>query len=183
MSRHQDFGSLRLFFNMYPRLGLLFWVIASGGCSPSTEKVTAAPDWRRVPVTLELRLAQGARAPDLVPAAVHGQSATVYLRPQAQLSNRHIARVEAVKTRLGKGLILDVWFTKEGAARLAEVTGNHIGDSLAVLVNSVVVSVPIIQGTLGGDPKLPSQIGVPLEAEEAAQLAAAIAKTWPPASR
>jgi len=167
---------------MYLCLALFFCVIASGACSPSAEEARTAPDWRRVPVALELRLAQGAPAPELVPAAVYGQGATVYLQPQAQLSNSHIARVEAVKTRLGKGLILDVWLTQAGSARLAEVTGNHIGDSLAVLVNSVVVSVPIIQGTLGRDPKLPSQIGVPLEPEEAGHLAAAISKTWPAAS-
>jgi preprotein translocase subunit SecD len=163
------------------RFAVSLWLITSYACSPSTGKVKAAPDWRRVPVSLELRLAEGAPAPDLVPAAVYGQAATVYLHPEAQISNSHIARVEAVKTRLEKGLILEVWLTKAGAKRIAEVTGQHIGDSLAVLINSVVVSVPIIQDTLGGDTKLPNSIGVPLEAEEAGQLAAAVSKTWPPA--
>jgi preprotein translocase subunit SecD len=106
----------------------------------------------------------------------------VYLRPEPRLSNSHIARVEAVKTRLGRGLILEVRFTKAGARLVAEMTGNHIGDSLAVLIDSVVVSVPVIQDTLGRDPTLPNDIGVPLEAEEAQQLALAVAKTWPPAS-
>jgi preprotein translocase subunit SecD len=164
------------------RFAISLWVIASCACSPSSGKARAVPDWRRVPVSLELRLAEGAPAPELVPAAVYGQAATVYLHPEAQLSNSHIARVEAVKTRLGRGLILEVWVTKAGAERLAQVTGNHIGDSLAVLINSVVVSVPIIQDTLGGDPKLPISIGVPLGAEEVGQLAAAVSKTWPPAS-
>ncbi len=62
---------------------------------------------------------------------------------------------------------------------MKEVTGRHVGDSLAVLIDSVVVSVPIIQQAMGGDPKLPSDIGVPLEPEEAQQLAAAVSKTWP----
>jgi preprotein translocase subunit SecD len=167
---------------MYLRLAISLWVIASWACSPSTGKAKAAPDWRRVPVSLELRLAEGAPAPGLVPATVYGQGATVYLHPEVQVSNSHIARVEAVKTRLGKGLILEVWLTKAGAERLAGVTGRHIGDSLAVLINSVVVSVPIIQETLGRDTKLPNSIGVPLGAEEAEQLAAAVSKTWPPAS-
>jgi preprotein translocase subunit SecD len=165
---------------MYLRFAVSLWAIASWACSPSTEKARVAPDWRRVPVSLELRLAEGAPGPDLVPARVYGQSGTVYLHPDVQLSNSHVARVEAVKTRLGEGLILDVWLTKAGAERLAQVTGGHIGDSLAVLINSVVVSVPTIQDTLGRNPKLPNSIGVPLEAEEAGQLAAAVSKTWPP---
>jgi preprotein translocase subunit SecD len=167
---------------MYLRLSVSVWVSASWACSPSTEKVTTAPDWKKVPVAIELRLAQGAPGPDLVPAAVYGQAGTVYLHQEAPLSNSHIARVEPVKTRLGEGLVLQVWFTKAGAQQLAEVTGGHIGDSLAVLINGVVVSVPVIQDTLGRDPRLPNDIGVPLKAEEVQQLATAVSKTWPPAS-
>jgi preprotein translocase subunit SecD len=110
---------------------------------------------------------------------VYGQAKTVYLHPEAQLSNRDIARVEAVQTRIGKGLVLQVWLTRAGAARIKEATGRHIGDSLAVLIDSVVVAVPIIQQPIGGDPKLPTDIGVPLEPKEAQQLAAAVSKTWP----
>ena len=157
-------------------VGLL--VVASWACSPSEK--ARAPDWNRVPVSLELRLAESSPAAGLVPAAVYGQGKTVYLRPEAQLSNRDIARVEALKTRIGKGLILQVWLTKAGAARIKEATGRHIGDSLAVLIDSVVVAVPVIQQAIGGDPKLPNDIGVPLEPKEAQQLAAAVAKTWPP---
>jgi preprotein translocase subunit SecD len=158
-------------------------VIASWACSPSSEKVKTAADWQRVPVAIELRLAEGAPAPELVPAAVYGQAHTVYLHPEAQLSNADIARVEAVKTRIGNGLDLEVWLTKAGAARMADVTAHHIGDSLAVLVNSVVVSVPIIPSTLDLGTKLPASIGVPLGPEEAGQLARAVSKTWPPAPR
>src|SRR5688572_33030864 len=126
----------------YLRLAMCLSVIASWGCSPDAK--ARAPDWKRVPVSLELRLAEGSPAPGLVPAAVYGQGKTVYLHPEAQLSNRDIARVEAIQTRIGKGLILQVWLTKAGAARIKKVTGSHIGDSLAVLIDSVVVSVPRI---------------------------------------
>jgi preprotein translocase subunit SecD len=161
------------------RFALILSVAASWTCAPSGK--ARSPDWKQVPVSLELRLAQGAPGPGLVPAAVYGQGKTVYLHPESRISNRDIAKVEAVQTRIGKGLILQVWLTKAGAARLKEVTGKHIGDSLAVLIDSVVVSVPIIQEAIGADPKLPNDIGVPLEPKEAQQLAAAVAKTWPPA--
>jgi preprotein translocase subunit SecD len=107
----------------------------------------------------------------------------VYLDPEAALSNTHIARVEAVKARIGTGLILQIWLTKAGAKRIADVTAQHIGDSLAVLVNSVVVSLPVIRQTLNPGTKQPSQVGVPLGPKEAGQLARAVSETWPPAQR
>lgn len=151
--------------------------MATWACSPSSEKVKAF-DWTQVPVSIELRLAEGAPAANLVPAQVYGQGETVYLHRAPELSNTHIARVEAVKTRIGEGLILQVWLTQAGARRIAGLTARHIGDSLAILVNSVVVSVPIIQETIDPGTKRPSDIGVPLRAEEAEQLARAVARTW-----
>ena len=167
---------------MYLRFATSLWLIAAGACSSSTGKEEAA-DWRRVPVSIELRLAEGAPAPSLVPARVYGQADTVYLHPEAQLSNSGIARVEAAKVRSRRGLVLELWLTKAGAERLAKVTGQHIGDSLAVLINSVVVSVPRIEEPIGGDTQAPSHVGVPLLPEEAEQLAEAVSKTWPPAPR
>jgi hypothetical protein len=148
-------------------------------CSSGAEKAKAAPDWRQVPVSIELRLAQGSPGPGLVPAAVYGQNRTVYLHPEPRLSNPDFARVEAVKTRIGKGLILQVWHTRAGAARMAELTRQHIGDSLAILIDSVVLAVPVIQQTLNPGTQRSSDIGVPLEPKEADQLALAVSKTWP----
>ena len=165
--------------DVYFRIAISLLVTVTLGCSPNPK--ARGPDWQKIPVTLELRLARGAPGPGLVPAPVYGQAKTVYLHSEAELSNSDIARVEAVKTRIGKGLILQVWLTKAGAARVKEATGRHIGDSLAVLIDSVVVAVPVIEQAIGGDPKLPNDIGVPLEPKEAQQLAAAVSKTWPAA--
>jgi hypothetical protein len=159
-------------------LAVCLSVIASWACSP--EARPRVPDWNRVPVSLELRLAEGSPGPGLVPATVYGQGKTVYLHPEVQLAKPDIVRVEAVKTRIGQGLILQIWLTRAGAARLKEATGSHIGDSLAVLIHSVVMAVPVIQQAIGGDPKLPIDMGVPLEPKEAQQLAASVSKTWPP---
>ena len=117
-----------------------------------------------------------------MPAVVYGQGKTVYLGAEALLSGKDIARVEAIQTRIGKGLILQVWLTKAGAARVKQATGRHIGDSLAVLIDSVPVAIPIIRQAIGGDPGLPNDIGVPLEPKEAQRLANAVSKTWPSAS-
>ena len=152
-------------------------------CSASGDKSAVKPEWSRVPVALELRVAQGASGPALVPQQVYGQSKTVYLHPQAQISNADVARVEAVKTRIGQGLILQVWYTRSGARKIAELTRQHIGDSLAVLINSVVVATPVIQETINPGTQTSSDIGVPLEPKEANQLALAVSKTWPVAGK
>jgi preprotein translocase subunit SecD len=164
---------------VYGAFAFCVWVIASGGCSPSSEKAKP-PDWGQVPVAIELRLARGAPAPGFVSATVNGQPDAVYLDPEVALSNTHISRVEAIKTRIGKGLVLQVWLTKAGAKRIADATARHLGDSLAVLVNSVVVSVPIIQEPINPGTKRPFDIGVPLEPEEAGRLARAVSETWRP---
>ena len=147
-------------------------------CSPS-KKPNAQPDWRRVPVAIELRLAESSPAAGLVPAAVHGQSNTLYLHRDPQLSNTHITRVEATKARIGQGLILDVWLTRDGARRMADLSRHHMGSKLAVLIDSVVVSVPTIQDKLDSGTGVPFEIGVPLGPEETEQLARAVSQTWP----
>lgn len=151
-------------------------------CS-STDNRVRPPNWSQVPVSIELRLAQAGEGPGLTPAAVYGQGKRVYLHPEPGISNSDIARVEAVKTRIGKGVILQVWHTKAGARRIAELTAQHIGDSLAILVNSVVVAVPMIRETINPGTRMPSDIGVPLEPKEANQLALAVSKTWPTGAR
>jgi hypothetical protein len=146
-------------------------------CSPAENPKVV--DWRRVPVSIELRLAERSPAAGLVPAVVHGQSDTVYLHRDPQLSNTHITRVEATKARIGQGLILDVWLTRDGARHMADLSRRHMGNKLAVLIDSVVVSVPTIQDTLNSGTGVPFEIGVPLGPEETEQLARAVSQTWP----
>jgi len=130
-------------------------------------------------VTIELRLAEGSPGEGLEARTVYGQGKKIYLHPTAELTNADIVRAEATQTRIGQGLILDVWYSRAGARRLSELTSGHIGDSLAVLIDSVVVAVPVIQQTLSPGTGTPSSIGVPLQPKEAARLAQAVSKTWP----
>jgi preprotein translocase subunit SecD len=165
-----------------PVPSLAICALAAWTCSPS-KKIEPVADWRRVPVSIELRLVERSPGPELVPTAVHGQRNTVYLHPETQLSNADIARVGATKSRIGQGLILEVWLTTAGARRMADLTRRHVGDSLAVLINSAVVAVPTIQGSLDAGTQMPYDIGVPLGPKEAGQLARAVSQTWPPAQR
>ena len=62
---------------------------------------------------------------------------------------------------------------------MGQLTTQHVGDSLAILINSVPVAVPIIQQKLNPGTRAPISIGVPLEPKEAGRLAQAVSKTWP----
>ncbi len=162
-------------FTLYASLFLL-------ACSSPRDQA-APPNWGQVPVSIEVRLAQGGPGTGLEPATVFGQGKTVYLHSKPELTNSDITRVEAVKTRIGEGLILQVWHTKAGARRMAELTAQHIGDSLAILINSAVIAVPIIRETINPGTEMPSDIGVPLQPKEASQLAQAVSRTWPARDR
>jgi preprotein translocase subunit SecD len=145
----------------------------------SRAEKTKAVDWRQVPVSIELRLAQSAPAAGLVPTPLYGRADTVYVHRDPELSNTQIARVEATKARIGQGLILDVWLTRDGARRMADLSRRHMGSKLAVLIDSVVVSVPTIQDTLDLGTGMPFDVGVPLGPDETEQLARAVSETWP----
>jgi hypothetical protein len=151
-------------------------LVPSWACRPPAE-TAPGPNWQQVPVLIELRLAASAPSPGLTPAAVYGEPDTVYLHSKVELANEHVARIEPLE--LPDGLVLQVWLTGEGAQRLWKVTAGHIGDSLAILINSVVISVPIIQEALTPHFERPSQLTVPLQAAQAKQLANAVSKTWP----
>jgi preprotein translocase subunit SecD len=163
----------------FPVQRLPFTLFLLLACS-SGEKAKPV-NWSQVPVSIELRLARGAPGSGFTPAAMYGRPGTIYLSPQVQLSNADIARVEATVARVGQGLILDVWLSRAGARRMADLTRRHMGDSLAVVINSAVVAVPVIQQALDIGAGQPASIGVPLRPEEAHRLAQAVAKTWPSA--
>lgn len=141
----------------------------------------ARPNWQQVPVSLDLRLAEGAPAPGLTPAPVYGEGDTVYLHSEEQLSNADIAHVRALNQP--EQLVLRLWFTEEGAKRMANVTAGHVQDSLAVLINSVVVAVSIIQEPIHPLPDEPHYLGLHLPSKEASQLAKAVLETWPSPAR
>ncbi|GIW51504.1 MAG: hypothetical protein KatS3mg081_0859 [Gemmatimonadales bacterium] len=49
------------------------------------------------------------------------------------------------------GLVLDIHFSPEGAARLSEVTRQNVGKRLAIIIESELVTAPVISGPLKTD--------------------------------
>jgi preprotein translocase subunit SecD len=137
----------------------------------------ARPNWEQAPVSLEFRLAESAPASGLTPAAVYGERDTVYLHSEVQLSNNEIARAEPVEQPTGMGL--RVWLTEEGSKRISRMTAEHIGDRLAVVINSQVVSASVIVAAFKSTPETPTLVVLQLPPEHASQLAKAVSETWP----
>jgi hypothetical protein len=163
--------------------------VALSACAGATSGRDVHADWGRVPVTIDLRLAVPAPGPGLVLAVVYGRGDTTYLDPRALLANPHITRAEALV--IPEGLAVNVWLTPEGKSRWRELMTQHVGEHLAVLINSILVTEPsLVQGdppgvTVPAQPNMdvPVTITVPVARKQADQLARAISETWPPTAK
>ncbi len=120
---------------------------------------------------LELRMAREVAAPGLVAVEVQGE--TLYLEPDAVLSDRDFERVEA-RVRSGE-LILDFRLTVEGARRIEDVSTAEIGSRVAVLVDSAVRLAPVIRDRIGGR----GLIQIEAEPAELERLAGLVRARWP----
>lgn len=49
-----------------------------------------------------------------------------------------------------EGVLLDVELRPDAAERMQSITGDNIGRAPAIVFNSEIVSVPVIQSTVGG---------------------------------
>ena len=167
----------------------LFFVLSSTSwaCGAPGPDPIPSPDWRQVPVSIELRLAQSSPAPGLIAAVVYGGGDTVYLNSKVELPSIQISRAEAQDQP--NGLAINLWHTEEGRDQWKRLQAEHVGEHLAVLVNSVVVAPPAIIAGVPKDmvdaeyaPDTPLTVMVPLPREQAKDLAQAVSQTWPAAA-
>ncbi len=66
----------------------------------------------------------------------------------ALLTNSDVVRADVLPDAVG-GLMIQVEITPEAAARLESFTGEHIGSPLAITLDGVVLSAPMIQAQIG----------------------------------
>jgi hypothetical protein len=159
-------------------LALPVVIFGLAGC-PAPGGPTADPpmEWDRVPVSIQGRLAEEVPAEGLAEAPVVGEDEVVHLYPEVRFSREDVRHAEAVPD--SDPLTLRIWFTEEGAERVADVTAEHPGRRFALLVNGHVVSAPQIVQPLRPSPEIPVTVEVRLPEPEAERLAQAIAQTWP----
>jgi SecD/SecF fusion protein len=95
-------------------------------------------------VKLEFRAADEQPGPGLTEMALPGSDRKLHVDSQVLLANDAI---RSARARRGEG---DAWqieiaFTEAGAARFAEITDAAVGRPLAILIDSKLVSAPVVR--------------------------------------
>jgi preprotein translocase subunit SecD len=99
-------------------------------------------------VRFEVRLAEENPAPGLRQAVVAGSSRTIYLHPETVVTNGDIARAQAKEDAAPGTYSVVVTFSDEGAARMLRASRDHIDRPVAILVDGVVVSAPVVRSAI-----------------------------------
>jgi preprotein translocase subunit SecD len=126
------------------------------------------------PAFFQIRIASEAEKPDHDRMRMALGESSVYVSRSTTVADDAVIRMRA--THAENGLVLDVTLSSEGAQRLAAATRSQVGQHLAVLLNSELVSAAPIVSPLGNGRLL---VGAQLPPEKAAQVQAKIAERWP----
>jgi len=109
-------------------------------------RVWEPPVQAQASVRFEIRLVEDSPAPGLQPVTT-GAGSTIYLHRDAVIGNIDIATAR-VATRSPAGFSVDVTFTPQGAERISRATSNHVGKSVAILIDGHVVAVPRLRSAI-----------------------------------
>lgn len=117
---------------------------------------------------IEFRLAENSPSDGFVLVHVAGRGDDLYLRPDADLTDQDIARaVETVEYGSTSDTIsIDVYFTEDGAKKIAKLSKENLGKPLAILIGGQVVSAPTIRSELQEKVRISGKFS----AEEAKQI-------------
>jgi preprotein translocase subunit SecD len=98
-------------------------------------------------IRFEVRLAEDRPITGLVVAQVVDSGRVIYLHPEIVVSNDDIAQTSVLQDgpeRFGIG----VEFLTSGAERMRQATTTHLGRPVAILVDGVVVTAPVVQSPI-----------------------------------
>lgn len=122
-------------------------------CAMITGTIAVAEDKQPIKKpqgTIEVRKAESKPAIGLIEANISGTKRKVYLHKTASLSSTDF--VEASwKMNSYKMPEVSIKLTKEGGAKLAKVTKEHLEKPLAILLNGKVISAPIVKDVIRGN--------------------------------
>ena len=125
------------------------------------------------PLRVTFRLAADEPVAGWETLAAASGGATCYVSPEVLLDQRAIAAATARAGERGHWIV-DVTMTEAGAALLAAVTRDHLGERLAIVVNGSLQNAPVIRSPITGGRACIAGSFTP---EEARRLAAAIVAT------
>lgn len=150
--------------------GLAIWAIAL-----ATSACAQGPG--REASLIQLRLARNGPAPGFefmhAPPPLNG----VYVDERTVLSDDDIEQARAYVRP--NGLVVSIVLTQDGASRLANLTRQHVGDRLAVILDGELVDAPLVVDTTQVAKHRRLQVGVELPDSVAHRLTARLAARWP----
>ena len=96
----------------------------------------------------EIRLAENEPADALIEAEIVGTAEKVFLHRTAAVTSKDIAEASGILDEYDRPAI-SITFTDDGSKKIAEVTGNHQGKRLAIVVDGRVITAPTIFTRVG----------------------------------
>jgi preprotein translocase subunit SecD len=126
-------------------LAIVGTLLFLAGCATSSETKSEPPAPLPSPV-FELRLAGTEAKGKSIPTTVRSTGETVYLAPEASLTVDDLASAEAVPGR--QTLALKLTFTRSGMRRFAELTEQHQGEALAVIIGGETITASVIRAAI-----------------------------------
>ncbi len=95
-------------------------------------------------VKVEIRRAESKKAEGLIEAKIEGTQKKVYLHKAADATNADIASARVIEDEF-KLVSIEIVFTKEGAKKMANLSDEHKGKPVAIVVDGKVVSAPVLR--------------------------------------
>jgi hypothetical protein len=117
-------------------------------------------------VRFEMRLAETQPAPGLVAIDVPSRSETIYVHPEAIVSNPDVASAVTIPGT-GAAFGVRITFSSAGAEKIQRATMSHVGKPVAILIDGKVVAAPVVRGPIQNE----AQITGNFSREEAERIA------------
>lgn len=125
--------------------------------------------------TIGFRLASTSPATGRQPMKLAAGDTTFYVSDSSVLSDEDIVSVRRLPSP--DKLLLDVQLTPEGSARLKNATSSHIGERLALVIDSRLLSAPLIKTAVGGEKLMVGAVNLPKEL--VTEAASTVEARWP----
>ncbi len=121
-------------------IAIVAFIAVSRLWSPLVNNVQAA-------VQFEVRLVEKDPAPGLKEANIEG-GGTVYLHDEVVVTNSDIAQAKVIPRPGGSDFMVSVTFTPAGARKMQAATEGNIGKRMAILIDGVVITAPVVRSVL-----------------------------------
>jgi len=100
-------------------------------------------------VRFEVKLAEEKPAAGLLEAKISGTDRSVYLHPEAIITNSDILRAYVIQVDHSSQFNVGVEFNPSGAEKIRAATAGHVGKPVAILLDGQVVMTPVVREPIG----------------------------------